>query len=199
MKHKDGKFTRPIKSRKPKKIFVIATEGEKTEDIYFSIFRTQHYDKVIIKVLPALAGKSAPKHLIKRIQQYKKDHNLKDNYELWIVVDVDQQAESLDEICSRCKKLGINIAVSNPNFEIWLSFHQEKSRTPQTSEDCMKEVKQLLKGYTKARYDVHQLIPYIQAAIDHAKRLDGNPDDAWTREPGSRVYVLVERIMAAQK
>jgi hypothetical protein len=50
----NNRFRRPAPTRPRRKVFVIATEGEKTEKIYFSVFKGDEYRKnLAIEVLPA--------------------------------------------------------------------------------------------------------------------------------------------------
>lgn len=103
-------------------LFVIATEGEKTEAQYFSIFNSE---RVRVEILPTGPdGRSAPKHVLERLVKFQDQHALEAMDELWLVVDVDRQRpQFLDEVTRDAQAGGYRVAVSHPCFELWLLLH----------------------------------------------------------------------------
>ncbi|AFZ44275.1 putative abortive phage resistance protein [Halothece sp. PCC 7418] len=196
-------FTRKSKKRKINKVYLIATEGEKTEEIYFNIFKNPEYRKnVQIKILRTKKGDSSPQAVLKRLQNEANKKNLdpKLGDELWVVIDHDaihpdgHTKEQLQEIIDQCnKRENYFCAISNPSFELWLLLHQETPKTPPQTKLCEKELTKLLeKEYDKGNYDVSKLKPHIQDAINHAKKLDINELPTQT---GTGVYRLVEKLI----
>jgi hypothetical protein len=49
-------------------LFIVATEGEKTEKIYFSVFRSS---RLKVRLLPTLDGKSSPNSVLERISEFQ--------------------------------------------------------------------------------------------------------------------------------
>src|SRR6202161_1989973 len=86
---------RPLKralgERRDKKLFVIATEGAKTEPQYFSIFNDH---SSIVRVI-CLKGKnrSSPLQVLKRMKTCIEEASLHLLDEAWIVIDKDNWAE----------------------------------------------------------------------------------------------------------
>lgn len=191
------RFERSQQRRETRKLFVIATEGKKTEEIYFSVFKGDEYRKnVLIEVLPTRRGESSPKHVLKRLHKYAQRVGVREGDELWIVVDVDSWGtQSLNQLCLECTQSGYNVAVSNPCFELWLALHQENPRTPPIAKECEEEIERLLGRYDKAEYEAKRLIPHIQLAIENARRLDRRSGESWPHEIGTTVYRLVAKLI----
>src|SRR3712207_6146023 len=95
------RFERPRPQRETRKLFVIATEGKKTEQIYFSVFYSEDFRKnVRIQILPTRRGDSSPEGVLRRLRKYMQDIGVQSGDELWVVVDVDSWGEqTLDELC----------------------------------------------------------------------------------------------------
>src|SRR3954451_2941209 len=129
MRHK----SRPLKRRKPrieprKRVLVIC-EGEKTEPSYFTgVKRLEQASTVDIEI--DKAG-GVPKTLVERAVAKKKDSkravsrdgdpNLLYD-EIWCVFDVDEHP-NLQDAKQQAKANGIELAISNPCFELWLHLH----------------------------------------------------------------------------
>jgi hypothetical protein len=119
-------FQRHSLQRPPRKVYVIATEGEKTEKIYFELFRApDHQKNITVTILPTHKGDSSPRSVFNRLCQYARKENLKKNDELWLVIDVPEwPTEHLQEIAQKCQNSGYYLAASYPSFELWLLLHQ---------------------------------------------------------------------------
>lgn len=191
------RFNRRPPLREPRKLFVIATEGKETEQIYFSIFNGDEYRKnVHVQILPTRKGESSPQSVLKRLQQYASAKGVRPGDELWVVVDVDRWGEqALNALCQTCQQAGYDVAISNPCFELWLILHQENPHTPAIAKECEQEMKRLLGRYDKAEYDTKKLMPHIETAIRHAHRLDQQPHEPWPRDTGTHVYRLVTKLI----
>lgn len=192
-----NRFERRRQIRERRKLFIVATEGKRTEQIYFNEFSGDKFRKnVQVRVLPTNKGDSAPKSVLDRVRRYIRDVGVEAGDELWVVVDVDSWgARTLDELYREGRQINCNVAVSNPCFELWLVLHQENLRTPLVAKECERELVRLLGDYDKADYDVGQLISHVHNAIRHAQRLDNDPTLPWPRTVGTRVYKLVEKLV----
>ncbi|MGI8640433.1 MAG: RloB family protein [Pyrinomonadaceae bacterium] len=191
--------TRQRKPKKAKPICVIATEGKETEKIYFDKIREIYRDKYTIHILPTdQRGKSAPKHIVQRIENFKRKKvstNLK-NDEYWAIVDFDSWGEEqLAEAHRVCESNKFELAVSNPCFELWLNFHQDKPKSPKTCAECKKQVEKLLGVYDKNDYDAEKLIEKVASAINKAEQLHQNKSEPFPKETGTHVYKLVQKLI----
>ena len=111
------------------RLIIIATEGSITEVEYFNQLREQEILSPLrfqIKVIPPDENKSAPNHIIKSLTTYKKQYQIKDDDELWMVIDRDRwTVQMLSDIISQSRQKRIGLCISNPSFEIWLILHFE--------------------------------------------------------------------------
>lgn len=172
-------------------LYVIATEGEVTEKIYFSgVFGRKN---IRMPVLNTKKGNSSPDRVLKRLNQYRRENNASPN-ELWLVIDRDSwKQETLEKIAKECRAKGYNLLISNPCFELWLLLHQEKPKNPSLGKDCEKELKKLIPDYTKSKYKLCDIRDNLEFAIKNAKRLDKNIDIQ--DPPSTKVYKLVEKLI----
>lgn len=120
-------FKRPSFVRNVQKLFVIATEGVKTEIKYFEQFKSEEYynnQSIFIEVLKRLTTDSSPAVVIKQLNIFSKEFNLKDGDELWMVIDRDKQSwstQQIAEVARLCIQKRYGFALSNPCFEPLLS------------------------------------------------------------------------------
>lgn len=192
-----NRFERPRPQRALRNLYIVATEGEKTEKRYFDEFNNDEFRKNIqVRVLPAQRGASAPQQVLKRLQKFVRTQDVREGDELWVVVDVDSWGEhALDNLCQQCARLGFSVAVSNPCFELWLVLHQEKPPIPQKNKDCERELERLLGHYDKADYDVRKLLQHVSLAIKNAQQRDHDQEETWPHSPGTHVYKMVKKLI----
>jgi hypothetical protein len=192
-------FQRRHRTREVKKKYIVATEGECTERIYFEAFRDQNYRKnIFIQILATKDGNSSPEQVLARLQKFAREQAFDPNRdECWLVVDYDSWGDAkLDAVYAECEEYGYKLAVTNPCFELWLNFHQKNPKSPKRCSDCIAELQKLLGDYEKHNFDVGKLLPSIQHAIKTASHLDAEPTEPYPKQTGSRVYLLVEKLIA---
>lgn len=194
-----------ISNVRDSKLYVIATEGELTEKLYFLELSLKYRNpRVHVEILDRLnSNNSAPNHVLMQLDKFKKEYHLKKDDELWMVIDLDRWHNSLlSDISKQCIQKKYNLAVSNPCFEIWLILHVSdfndcfaSNFEELKSNDFEKELRRLLGSYNKAKPDFSEILPNIEVAINRAKALDIDPDCRLPKTFGSRVYKLVEKII----
>ncbi|HWQ90156.1 MAG TPA: RloB family protein [Clostridia bacterium] len=190
-----SRFQRRHQFREPKKFFIIATEGECTEAIYFSALKPPRDAAIQLKILPTRKGKSSPKEVLARLKSYDREAGSGPNDELWLVVDRDSWSEAdLDAVAAAISITSkYNLALSNPCFELWLVLHRRDS-AGQNSEQLRRVLQEELGSYEKGSYDVEALTPTMDDAIRRAERLDTPPKEPWPRSHGTHVYRLVRKL-----
>lgn len=187
---------------------VIAVEGAKTEAIYFKIFsdpRQPTFNKRV-QVVPLIDDenhRSSPEALLERLDDYRKKNDYTDADQFWLVCDLDHWEDhgKLQTALTNCKQRKYCIAVSNPNFELWLLLHFESdlngilglSLGDQKSA-ITDRLRQILGGYSKNRFQVDMLVPNVQTAITNSENLDNPPTTGWPNSVGTTVYRLVKWI-----
>ncbi len=183
-------------------LFVIATEGARTEKNYFE-FDAFQSTRIQLKVLAAGDGeRSSPEYVLARLKKFRDEYQLADGDELWLVLDVDRWGDAkLSQVCREAAQAGYEVAISRPCFEVWLALHYVEGNVLPDSGSC-ERMSQILGasvpgGYQKG--NPHnprpaQFAHLTDLAIERARALDANPAERWPSTTGTRVYRLVERL-----
>lgn len=194
MANKRRKFRRPKPYLSYRKLFLIATEGAKTEPIYFGIFNSPQAT-IHVKLLPAKKHDTSPPQVLKRAQAFVKEKGLGKKDEVWLVIDRDQWTEKqLEKAYLACKTVAYNLAVSNPKFEYWLLLHFEDGKGVSGSRDCTERLIRHLPNFEKGHFEIEKVQTGISDAIRRAEEKDRPPCEDWPRGNGSTVYRLVKRL-----
>ncbi len=106
-------------------LVVIASEDKYAVRQYFELFRST---KIQFKVLETDHGKSAPSHVMIRLDKYMKEYDFGEGDEFWLVCDCDHwinagHIKNLVSVITQCHQKGINVVLSNPCFDMWLFLH----------------------------------------------------------------------------
>ena len=191
-------FQRPSGERPYRKLFVLATEGRRTEPEYFSIFND---DDCTVHIECIRSGsKSSPAQVLKRMARRLEEKGLKKTDEAWLVVDTDKWTDlQLFHLHSwSLEKENRGLAVSNPGFEYWLLLHFDEGARIDGMQCCLDRLRQHLPDYDKSigiRSFPREL---IEKAVERAKKRDAPPCEDWPRNPGATtVYRLVANILKA--
>lgn len=204
--------TRPSGIRDAK-LIIIATEGTQTERIYFEDMASPLYyynPRVHVEVLARQATASSPEHVLQELHEFRRQYHLNQYDELWLVVDRDRwEMAMLASVSAQCQQAKYLMAVSNPCFELWLLLHLksldeysgevlDEFRINQKKGNRSRleiELVSLLNGYNKSRPNTAYFLPHIEMAIRRARNLDEHPEHRWPNDLGTRVYLLVEKVM----
>lgn len=185
------------------RIFVIATEGRKTEPAYFRGLGERDLidtSRLRIVLLPTdETNASAPNHLLTRLDQFRKRQQLRDDLdETWLVLDVDAwKPAMLGQIAASALQKRYFLAISNPCFELWLLLHfVQPPSPPATAEACLQELRAALGGYNKSSLDMSRFTrDTIEDACQRASALDLRPGDRWPQTTGTRVHLLAQKLL----
>ncbi|MCK5322181.1 MAG: RloB domain-containing protein [Candidatus Aenigmarchaeota archaeon] len=183
--------------RKPKRKIVIVCEGKETEIIYFNGFKTRNSG---IDIIPIHGKCTDPKNIVafteERIPKWSLDFDEGDS--LWCVFDVDENTNSvLKDTFEHAKTKNIQIALSNPCFELWFLLHYKQITNLITRQEAKSELKTFIKGYEKNKNINYLLKDKILTAIDNAKSLnkvhekDNNSLISRESNPSTQVFKLV--------
>ena len=205
-------FERPEGIRSAK-LIVIASEGRKTESIYFEALRdTVALSNVIIKVLKRDNNQSSPADVLAQLKDFKSQYSLEGDDELWMVIDRDKWTDKmLADVARQCMQdRYLHIALSNPCFELWLLLHledvtsmndeekiklRENKRESKNGDPWLKKRLRLRMGsYQESNYDTSLLLPHVERARKRAKELDSIKSHRWPQEIGTRVYRIIDSI-----
>ncbi len=193
------KFRRTANIRCYRKLFLIATEGAKTEPTYFRLLDSQ-YATIHISCIKG-GHASAPQQVLARMEKQLKKEDLRKGDEAWLVVDKDEWSdEQLAELFAWSEtKVEFGLALSNPKFEYWLLLHFEDGTGISSSRQCSQRLALHLPGYDKGFDPRKMTFEMIQAAIDRAEQRDRPRCEDWPRHTGTTVYRLVQHILDAGK
>jgi len=126
MKRRDS-LRRRGPTRSPKLRFLIVCEGQVTEPRYFNQLRHLLKSLIDLEILPG----GDPKILVERAVQKKGEadsaaNRKNDSYlaydQVWCVCDVDEHPR-LNDALQQARDNGIDVALSNPCFELWALLH----------------------------------------------------------------------------
>ena len=193
---------------------IIACEGTVTERNYFdSIFSELKQNHNIAKTSLVIAKHSHtdPKGVLADLEKaLEKDDEFEHK---WIVIDRDEMkpnggghsSENFNGAISSAISKGIQVAYSNPSFEIWYLLHYDYRNTPI---DRVKVIEELNKhiDYKKNSNTIYsEILDLQETAIANAKRLEST----YTNEsrllqqsvdnPSTTVYKLVEILNGLAK
>lgn len=187
-------------------LFVIATEGEKTEFLYFSHLAEQlSSSNISIKVLERTTSNSAPNHVLEQLNEYKKSKGIKVDDEICMVIDRDRWPDAmLARIAQECDQKGYVFALSNPCFEFWLLLHhidietytaQQKEKIFENKDSFLKtHLRKILGSYNPSNINMDNFYPNITIASERAETLDANKTERWPTTIGTRVYRIISKL-----
>lgn len=195
MSRKKFQRTKPTKSYR--KIFHVFTEGNKTEPIYFEIFKS--YLKIQIKTHLS-NNKNTAKQILQKVKKFiSKEKPLKID-EIWVMLDVDknckQDLHDIKEWCNKRQKRGL--ALSNPKFEYWLLLHFDKGDDIRSPEAIDKRLEKYLPNFSKNNLNLKKLEYAIPTAIRYSKEKYSQCKE-WYTDYHSTVFQLVEQIVKSER
>lgn len=230
----------PLRPKRPatSKIIFLSMEGSVTEEEYFT-WVSQLFAEVKTKIQfisvaedavhtreknrtkeqRSLLGKSKPKQLVEKIEQFKIEQNEKyqfDKYEdeFFIVSDIDDNLsdyaiENFHGALDICDEKGYGYAISNPFFEIWLLLHhddiKDEDRIYAVTEehayektnhfrDRLRDCGAPLQDSKHIREEDYTRENVIQA-VERAKALHTDREGRYPKYLATTVYQLLDKIL----
>jgi hypothetical protein len=133
-----GRRSRPLRrrsaTREARKRLLVLCEGKITEPRYLKAFKHEHRSQLVeVEVVPECGDpKTLVESAVTRKREAEKearrrgDSNLRYD-EIWCVFDVDAHP-NLAAAVQQAEGNGLNLAVSNPCFELWILLHFQEQR-----------------------------------------------------------------------
>lgn len=177
------------KPRRGSRTVLVYCGAVRTERDYFEGLKGA-YHRSTISIIVRGAG-IAPDQLVRSAAAYR--DRKPDSYdEVWCVIDVDELDVSAAVL--EAGKRGVNLAISNPCFELWLLLHHAECTAYCSGyADVVRRLKKHLRAYDKARIRFADFADGVADAIRRAKQLDAAGED-WQKNPSTSVWRLVEQI-----
>ncbi len=183
------------------RLFAIVCEGSKREPDYFEIFHhlSNRIKVDIIKDSEYDADfplNSSPKWVLDRAARYVDYYDLKEDDELWLVIDVDRWGfDSIKVIFDHCEShRNWKMAISNPCFEVWLFLHKSEKIDESGASTC-KEFKTKISEFDSGGYNCVKFIKNVKIAIERAEKFDDNPGYFFPSDKRTKVYQLLKSMI----
>ena len=188
-----------VQKQPPRHILRVLSEGELTEPSYFSEWARRHRDTVRLKLED---GGMTPDALVRTAKQYLKNRRPRradpDFDEIWCVFDTDQHP-NLAQAINEAGQSGIEVAVSNPCFELWFVLHVQDQTGHIDRHDVQRLSNELRLSEGKKIRDTarNTLVEAFETAKQRAQALDerhagnGSPP---RENPSTDVWRLVDRL-----
>jgi hypothetical protein len=198
MPRRDGlRRRRPFRNPLPR--ILIVCEGTRTEPGYFNELR--HTERIPIDLEIRRGG--VPKTLVERAVELKnaakKDAKTRQDVnllydEVWCVFDIDEHP-AVPDAKQQARDNGIELAISNPCFELWILLHFRDQRAHIDRAVVQRDCAKYLPDYEKA-VPFAKLHPNYEEVVKRALDLD-----AWQQtrggegsNPSTGVHKLTEKI-----
>lgn len=200
------KRQRDGQARKQNKVILIVCEGTKTEKHYFESLVKAIGHRRRLKPARVFAYRESPRKLLERAKKQQAGYT-----EAWLVFDVERAGthRDLQDVVSEARRYKIQLAISNPAFELWYLLHLVNTSkafmdAAEIETELNKELnKQGLKLYQKSDRTMYERVAEnMQTAIERAKALSQHEADnlqnaleALFPNPSTHVYRLVQRLI----
>ena len=180
----------------------VLSEGAVTERGYLTMWARLNRRSVRLDVSDR---GMTPETLVRRAKQYilrtrRLKRSEREFDELWCVFDVDQHP-NLSHAINDAQQSGIEVAVSNPCFELWLVLHREEQTAYIERHDVQRRSDELQLTDNKRILSSAEriLVDAVDTAKQRALALDrrhaGNRSPARSN-PSTDVWRLVDRLRA---
>lgn len=206
MRRRRHDLRRNSPNREPKKRILIVCEGIRTEASYFSDLRAAFRNPLIDIEIDSKGG--VPKTLVERAVAHKKAaerdaHSKRDDFlrydEVWCVFDVDEHPNILDAQ-QQARDNKINLAISNPCFELWALIHLQEHSTHEERDVIAHLLRAHFPSYRKV-LPFNQIHSGYHQAVRRARNLEQRRREADDvgGNPSTGVYRLTETIREGGK
>jgi RloB-like protein len=175
--------------RRSRPLILVVCGSAKTESTYLRELRNS-VGNPAVDITLVNRDKSPLQVVEYAIDFVKRDERAFD--EVWCVFDVDQF--DIDPAVRFAQRSRLELAVSNPCFELWLLLHHDQCKAFCAGyDDVVDRLRRHLPTYDKTCLRFADFAAGVSAAVERARELepDGSKHDI---NPSTSVWRLVERI-----
>lgn len=202
-----GTGARPLKrkvaTRKPRKTLVVFCEGERTEPEYLNALKRQPSVRDVAAVdlrVEAGQGGSVPRTLVSMATEARSRATDEDAEidEFWCVFDVEwpRNHPGLGEAIGQAHANGIEVAVSNPCFELWLILHFQ-DHAAWLDNTQARRLRSQLDGSGDKGLEAAKYMPFTADATRRAAELDRRHQQDGTTFPHNNPSSGMHRLLTA--
>ena len=201
-RHRRGPARRRRSPEQYRRILRVHTEGERTEPDYLAIWGSLHRDSVTLNFGKHCHGDPAGlvAHACRDVDDNRRaEKRGEPPYdEIWCVFDRDTHPQ-IKQTINRAKQKGLNVAFSNPCFELWLVLHRQPHQgyVERRTIQRLAESQRLIRGKAINDDVKPELVESYGQAKERARQLDrmhernlSEPDS----NPSTGVWKLVDSI-----
>jgi len=190
MPRRENRGVRRQPVARSRRTFLIYCGALRTERDYFDGFRERvRQGNVTLKVRQEGIDPAA---VVRAAAGYR-DRSPDRFDEVWCVVDTDQY--DIDAAVVEARRCSVQLAVSNPCFELWLLLHLADCRAfCRDRKEVERRLHKHVPTYDKRRLNFADFAPGVNNAIKRARDLDPTGTEHG-RNPWTNVWQLVERIL----
>lgn len=180
--------------KKSKRLFVVASEKNLDERLYFNAFRPGLNGTFRVKFLPGPEQSATPASVVQRLLDYESSQRPSKDTEYWALVD---RGTWPDYEMLRAWKMvqthnRYHLAVSNPCFSLWIWLHLCPYRPFIDSRHCETLLKKM-QNERGASGTIQELSQNAEVAYERARALaDPSP---WNEVQGTQVAQLVANFL----
>jgi hypothetical protein len=183
-------------------LVVIASEDRYAVRQHFDFFEST---RIQFRVLETQDGKSAPEHVLNRIDEYIEEFEFGEDDTFWLVLDCDHWVEpdhiqNLTRVLQECRQKGIQVALSNPCFDLWLLLHfaEYPAEDVLTCNEVADRLRAAAGGYNKTKVynlqiDDEKVLAAVKRAADKHPSLEEIPQRLQTA-----VHLIIRNLLAKQ-
>jgi hypothetical protein len=179
-------------TRQPRTRLLVVCGARRTEPLYLAgLCRTTRNSSTVVKVV------THPRDPLSVVTYAaKKRDQAKDDYgQIWCVLDVDEF--DFTQALVRAERERINLAVSNPCFELWLILHHfdVSTRLPD-AKAALERLKAAVPGYDKTALRFEDFAVGIHDAVRRARELSSSKGKG--PNPSTGMGRLVKLVIAPE-
>lgn len=198
---------RQTQTKDPKPIIIVVCEGKVTEPQYFDDFKKIHSNSLV--QIKSFGGCGVPISVVNRAiseklvveQEAKKSQDSFERiFQIWAVFDRDDISKAdIQHAFELANANGVQIAYSNPCFEVWGLMHYGCYSKPGHQHETHRALKRVLTGYchdANPVLNVRALNPAYANAVANAQRALIRREEEGTQhgDPSTTVFMLTEQI-----
>jgi len=199
----DRSLKRRVAIRQPRKTLLIFCEGERTEPEYLNALKRQpaiHDVAAVDLRVETGHGGSVPKTLVSMAIEARRRAVDEEGEidEFWCVFDVEWPTNhpDLKDAVERARQGGIELAISNPCFELWLILHFQDHARWSDNDEARRRRRQL-DGSSDKGLDAAKYMPLFADAARRAGELDERHRQNGTAFPDDNPSSGMHRLIAA--
>ena len=190
---------RKVNPARDANLVVIASEDRYAVRQYFDFFEST---RMQFRVLETQDGKSAPEHVLNRIDAYLEEFEIGGGDMFWVVCDCDHWIEpnhiqNLTRVLQECRQKNIQVALSNPCFDLWLLLHfaDFPAEDILTCDEVADRLRAAAGGYDKTKvYNLPIDDEKVATAVKRAADKHPFPVEIPT-QPQTAVHVIIQSLI----